>query len=121
MIKGIGTDIVEISRIEKSMKNPRFLEKNFTTSENEYFQNKKMKPQSVAASFAAKEAFSKALGTGISGFEIKDIEVRHNESGAPYIVLYNKAKEIFEKGKIHLSLSHSQQYATAVVVIEEDI
>lgn len=121
MIKGIGTDIVEISRIEKSMNNPKFLEKNFTNSENEYFQSKNMKPQSVAASFAAKEAFSKALGTGFSGFSLKDIEVLHNEFGAPYIRLYNNAKGFCGNDNVHLSLSHSHKYATAVVVIEGDI
>lgn len=119
MIKGIGTDIIEISRIENSMKNPRFLEKNFTDAENHYFRNKKMSPQSVAVSFAAKEAFSKALGTGVVGFSLKDVEILHNDKGAPYINLYNNAKEMLGRGKIHVSLSHSQQYATAVVVIED--
>ena len=121
MIKGIGTDIIEISRIKKSMDNPRFLEKNFTDSENEYFIKRKMSAESVAAAFAAKEAFSKAIGTGILGFSHKDIEILHKESGAPYIKLYNSAQEIFGNGNIHLSLSHSREYATAVVVIEEGI
>ena len=121
MIKGIGTDIIEISRIENSMNNPKFLEKNFTVSENEYFQSKHMKPQSVAACFAAKEAFSKALGTGIAGFSLSDVEVLHNECGAPYIRLYNNAKGLCGNKKVHLSLSHSHKYATAVVIIEEDI
>ena len=121
MIKGIGTDIIEISRIKKSMDNPRFLDKNFTASENEYFIKRKMNPQTVAAAFAAKEAFSKAIGTGIMGFSHKDIEVLHNELGAPYIKLYNNALKIFGNGNIHLSISHSREYATAVVVIEEGI
>ena len=121
MIRGIGTDIIEISRIKNSMENPRFLEKNFTLSENEYFVKKRMNPQTVAVAFCAKEAFSKALGTGISGFSHKDIEVLHNESGAPYIKLYNNAKELCADKNIHLSLSHSKNYATAVVVIEEGI
>ena len=121
MIKGIGTDIIEVSRIENSMKNPRFLEKNFTDAENEYFLKKGLNPQSVAACFAAKEAFSKAIGTGISGFSLKDIEVLHNECGAPYIMVYENAKKALSNGKIHLSLSHSKEYATAMVVIEEDI
>lgn len=121
MIKGIGTDILEISRIKQSMENPRFLEKNFTLTENEYFIKKKMSPESVAAAFCAKEAFSKALGTGISGFSHKDIEILHNESGAPYIKLYNNARELCADKNIHLSLSHSKNYATAIVVIEEGI
>ena len=121
MIKGIGTDIIEISRIQNSMKNPRFLEKNFTLKENEYFIKKKMHPESVAVAFCAKEAFSKALGTGISGFSHKDIEILHNESGAPYINLHNTLKELYSDKNIHLSLSHSKNYATAVVVVEEGI
>ena len=121
MIKGIGTDIIEISRIKKSMENPRFLEKNFTDSENEYFIKKNMNAESVAAAFAAKEAFSKALGTGISGFSHKDIEVLHNECGAPYIKLHNSAMKHCDDKNIYLSLSHSREYATAVVVIEEGI
>ncbi len=119
MIRGIGTDIVEISRIEKSIENPRFLEKHFTKAENEYFFSKKRIAESVAACFAAKEAFFKAVGTGFSDIKIRDIEILHNELGAPYIVLYNKAKEILGKGKVYVSLSHSQQYATAVVIVEE--
>ncbi len=119
MIRGIGTDIVEISRIEKSLNNPRFLNRNFTSKENEYFQNKKMMQQSVASCFAAKEAFLKALGTGFMNVSIKDIEVLHNDMGKPYIVLHNEAKGVIGKGRIHLSMSHSQEYATAVVVIEE--
>ena len=83
MIFGIGCDIIEISRIEKSMKNPRFLSENFTYRENDYFKNKKYNPQSVAAAFAAKEAFSKALGTGISGFSLCDVEVLHDGLSKP--------------------------------------
>ena len=119
MIRGIGTDIVEISRIKKSMENPRFLERAFTNAENEYFKNKKAPQESVAACFAAKEAFLKALGIGFSDMKLKDIEVLHSELGAPYIVLYNKLKELLGESKVHISLSHSKQYATAVVVIEE--
>ena len=119
MIRGIGTDIVEISRIRKSMENPRFLQRAFTKAENEYFKTKKMPPESVAACFAAKEAFLKALGIGFSDIKIKDIEILHNDLGAPYIVLYNKLKELMDGSKVHISLSHSEHYATSVVVIEE--
>lgn len=119
MIRGIGTDIVEISRIEKSLNNPRFLSRNFTDKENEYFNSKKLMQESVASCFAAKEAFLKALGTGFMNVSIKDIEVLHNDMGKPYIVLHNEVKDVFGKGRIHLSMSHSKEYATAVVVIEE--
>lgn len=119
MIRGIGTDIVEISRIEKSLNNPRFLDRNFTDKENEYFNNKKLMQESVASCFAAKEAFLKAIGTGFTNVSINDIEVLHNDMGKPYIVIHNKLKDVVGEGKIHLSMSHSKEYATAVVVIEE--
>ncbi len=119
MIKGIGTDIVKISRIEKSLNNPRFLDRNFTDKENEYFNSKKLMQQSVASCFAAKEAFLKALGTGFMNVSIKDIEILHNDMGKPYIILHNEVKDAIKNGSIHLSMSHSQEYATAVVIIEE--
>lgn len=118
MIFGIGCDIIEISRIENSMKNPRFLSENFTESENEYFKSKKYNPQSVAAAFAAKEAFSKALGTGVSGFLLRDVEVLHDELSKPYINPLNNAAAMVGNKKIHLTLSHCEKYAQAVAVIE---
>ena len=119
MIYGIGTDIVEISRLAKAIENSRFLIRYFTEAENEYFLLKNNNPQTVAASFAAKEAFSKALGTGFRGFALKDVEVLRDKSGKPYINVYNNAKRLADGGKIHLSLSHSHKYATAFVVIEK--
>lgn len=119
MIGGIGTDIVEISRIARLIENTGFLQKHFTTAENEYFLLKNKNPQSVAASFAAKEAFSKALGTGIRGFSLKDVEILHDELGKPYVNAYNGAGELLGDGKVFLSLSHSDEYATAMVVIEK--
>ena len=79
--------------------------------------------QHYAVRFAAKEAFSKAMGTGISGFELKDVFVQNEESGKPYLVLENSAKKLFEEkcpdAKIFLSLSHEKEYATANVIIEK--
>lgn len=118
MIIGIGTDIVEIPRISKLTENSRFLERYFTKAENEYFLTKHKNPQTVAASFAAKEAFSKALGTGIRGFSLNDIEVLRDDLGKPYINVYNNAKKMVLDATIHVSLSHSAKYATAFVVIE---
>ena len=119
MITGIGTDIVEISRLAKAIENTRFLSRYFTPAENEYFLLKNKNPQSIAASFAAKEAFSKALGTGFRGFSLKDVAILRDNVGKPYINVYNKAKDLTAGGTIHLSLSHSQEYATAFVVIEK--
>ena len=119
MITGIGTDIIEVSRIAESMKNERFLEKYFTDSENEYFKRKNLSPETVSASFAAKEAVSKAFGTGFSGFSLKDIEILHNESGNPYVNLYNNAKRLADGGILHISLSHTKDMAVAFVVLEK--
>ena len=118
---GTGIDILKISRVKKLVENEKFLSKIFSQKEIEYFKTRNFNISTVAGNFCAKEAFSKAIGTGILGFSHKDIEILHKESGAPYIKLYNSAQEIFGNGNIHLSLSHSREYATAVVVIEEGI
>ena len=108
----IGTDIVEIARIEKAVKKrgERFINSIFTEREIEYLNKKKMKAESIAGGFAAKEAFSKYLGTGISGFSFKDIEVLHKENGKPYIVFKGM------KSNADLSISHTDVLAIAVVV-----
>lgn len=120
MITGIGTDIVEISRMMKSIENTGFLARYFTQAENEYFMFKKYSPQTISASFAAKEAVSKAFGTGFRGFSLKDIEILRNELGKPYVVLYNEAKKIADGARIHLSLTHTEHLAQAFVVMEKE-
>lgn len=120
MITGIGTDIVEISRMEKSIENTGFLERYFTDTENKYFMLKKYNPQTIAATFAAKEAVSKAFGTGFSGFSLKDIEIIHTELGKPYIKLYNDAKDLSNGARLYLSLSHTEHNAVAFVVMERE-
>ncbi|MCX7695390.1 MAG: holo-ACP synthase [Caloramator sp.] len=118
MIKGIGTDIIEISRIKRAAEKRGFLERVYTENELEYIKNKNI--ESAAGYFAAKEAVSKALGTGIKGFSFRDIEILKRD-GAPYVVLHGGAKKIAE-GKniinIQLSISHCREYAVAFVVME---
>lgn len=113
MITGIGTDIVKIERIQKVCAKQTFLQKYFSEAENELFAKRRYSPQTIAANFAAKEAFAKALGTGFSNMRLADISVLRDEKGTPYIE-YPGA----ENWKIHVSLSHEQEYATAFVVIE---
>lgn len=116
MIIGIGTDIVDIERIRKACLKQAFFEKNFSPRENEFFAKKKDCTESVAANFAAKEAFVKALGVGIfGGIALRDIEVLRNPAGKPYIVLHQPG---WDK-KVHVSLSHESAYAVAFVVIED--
>ena len=94
MILGIGVDIIEIDRIEKAIKKQnKFLEKIFTNKEIEYFHNRKMNIEVIAGNFAAKDAISKALGTGFRGISFLDIEVLRDELGKPLFNIENKIKK----------------------------
>ena len=114
MIFGIGTDITEISRIKRLAEDTKFLKRYFTEQEISYIGDKY---HSAAAMYAAKEAYSKALGTGVRGFCLKDIEIFHDELGKPYIKAYNNA--YIDNCDIFLSLSHCNEYAVAYVIIEK--
>ena len=122
MIIGIGCDLIEISRIEKALANPRFAQKVFTVGEIQYCQARGIqKNQSYAARYAAKEAVAKALGSGFRGGSLQEIEVINNSRGKPEIKLSGKFESFAkEKGciKIHLSLSHVKAMAVAQVVLE---
>jgi holo-[acyl-carrier protein] synthase len=122
MIIGVGVDIVEIRRIKEAVeRNNNFLEKLFTDTELEYLNSRKLSPEYIAGRFAAKEAVSKALGTGIRGFGFRDIEINRNELGKPIVVLKGKAKliaEQFGKYSMHLSISHGEDSAVAYAVME---
>lgn len=113
-----GTDIVKISRLEKALETPGFYEKVFGKSERAEFEKRGARLESLAAAFAAKEAFGKALGTGIRGFSLCEAEVLHKENGAPYLFLSGKAKAVSDKihAEFSLSLSHDGDYATAFVI-----
>ena len=120
-----GVDIVEIERIKHSFDTcgNEFRDRVFTAREIDYCEGRKMaKFESYAARFAAKEAVSKAFGTGIGkGVKWKDIEIINGEAGKPFVNLSDGAKEIFEEMKgisVSLSLSHCKHYAVAYAVIE---
>lgn len=117
-IIGIGTDIIETSRIQNMCENQKgFMERIFTSSELEYSLNKASKYLHLAARFAAKEAVAKALG---QSFSWQDVELVRNEKGKPIINLYGKAKSVAKNYKIHISISHAKEYASAVAVIESN-
>ncbi|MDE6470426.1 MAG: holo-ACP synthase [Eubacterium sp.] len=99
----IGTDIVKISRIEKSIKNDTFLQQVFTEREIEYCK----KAESFAGLFACKEAYFKAIGTGIK-FPLTDVEILHDDKGKPYINGIENSD---------VSVSHDGEYAIATVII----
>jgi holo-[acyl-carrier protein] synthase len=123
-IFGIGTDIVDISRINNLVnKNKTFIKRIFSPTEIKYCETKKNKISFYAKRFAAKEAFSKALGTGISkGISFNEISINNNTNGAPFIELTGKTKIIVKnltkgKNKIYLSLSDEKKYALAMIII----
>ena len=112
-----GIDAVDIDRIEKSMQNESFLKRFFTESEQSYFKTKNFNPQSVAASFAAKEAFSKAIGTGIRGFNLNEVGVCHDLLGRPYFEYFGNAEKIAKRRKLVLSLSITHTEKTAIASV----
>ena len=123
-IFGIGTDIVNVDRIKNSLKNKNFINRIF--NEKEILKCKKTKNSinCYAKRFAAKEAFSKALGTGISdGINFNEIIVLNKNSGKPYINIIGQTKKILnkkfkrKKSKISLSISDEKKYAVAFVTI----
>jgi holo-[acyl-carrier protein] synthase len=125
MIYGIGTDIVEISRFERFVRenNTPLLERLFTPAERDYCTARRRSAQHFALRFAAKEAFVKALGTGIrDGLAWKQMEVVNDALGKPQLHLYGRAAELFALlglKHIFLSLSHDGNNAIAMVVVEK--
>lgn len=119
MIVGTGIDIIEIDRIKKAVRKESFLNKIFTKKEIKLFNKNKF--NSIAGNFAAKEAVSKALGTGFRKFNPIDIEVLRDSYGKPYVILYNNAifiKDSINANKIHLTISHCNNYAIAYAIAE---
>ena len=122
MIYGIGTDIIEISRIEKAIQKKSFIQNIFTKNEIQYFYDKGSHTETLSTTFCAKEATAKAIGTGFRGFSPIDIEVIHNENNKPFINISSKLQCILKQMDIlnyqfHVSLSHCQTYATAFVIL----
>jgi holo-[acyl-carrier protein] synthase len=122
MILGIGFDMVEVERMQSWAAKRELAARFFHEQEiSDMELQDKLKAQSLAARFAAKEAFGKALGTGVVGFEMKDLRVISGRHGKPELIVRGKAREMLEAhggGKVFLSLSHEKTYAGAVVVIE---
>tara|TARA_B100000900_G_scaffold385703_1_gene375541 strand:- start:67 stop:450 length:384 start_codon:yes stop_codon:yes gene_type:complete len=123
-IFGIGTDIVSVDRIKKSLKKRNFINRVFNKQEILKCKKKNNSINCYAKRFAAKEAFSKALGTGISnGINFNEIVILNKKSGKPYINTIGQTKKILnkkfkkKKSKISLSLSDEKKYAVAFVTI----
>jgi holo-[acyl-carrier protein] synthase len=124
MIVGMGTDLAEIERVQRSIERfgERFLNRIYSAGEIAYCMRKKNSAESFAARFAAKEAGAKALGTGIShGVSWPEFEVTRAPSGKPSLVLHGRAAELAKRlgvTRVSLSLTHTRGLAMAVVVME---
>ena len=121
MICGIGIDLVENSRLERIIEKwgLKFLNRIYSAGEIQYCGKHMQSSTHYGARFAAKESFLKALGIGIGmGVNLKDIEVVRDKNGKPALALCGEAKAQIEKRKItkiHLSLTHTKKYATALL------
>ena len=125
-IFGVGTDIVKNSRIKKLIKNKKFINRIFTSSEIKDSKKIKHKILFFSKRFAAKEAFVKSLGTGFThNINFKDINISNKKSGKPYLTLSNNLKVILKrklklrKFKIFLSLSDEREYSVAYVITQK--
>jgi len=122
LVIGLGIDFVNVGRMKHWVEIDGIIKRYFHENEIEASLSRgSSSVLSFAARFAAKEAFGKALGTGLSGLKLTDIEIKNNHNGKPDIILHETALEAFMDlgGKsIHLSLSHEEEAAVAVVIIE---
>ena len=121
MIVGIGNDIIEIERIEKAILKEGFKNKVYTERELENIEKRGNRTETYAGIFSAKEAISKAIGTGVREFSLIDLEILNNDLGKPYVVVSEKLDKILKNKKedyqIEISISHSRKYATAMAII----
>jgi holo-[acyl-carrier protein] synthase len=125
MVVGVGIDLIEVARIRSVAERfgDRFLKRILRPSEISYCQAFANPAPHLAARFAAKEAISKAFGTGIgAALSWQDLEVARHDSGQPYVMLHDGGERLLASrggGTLHLSLSHTENYATAVVVWDQ--
>ena len=122
MIVGVGVDMVEVADVERRLRRETFLNI-FSDAERAHADSlPRQRAEILAARFAAKEAFGKALGTGLRvGWDLRDIEVVHDSAGRPCIELGRSLRDVLPPGaQVHLSISHIKTHAVAVVVIEAE-
>ena len=121
MIVGIGNDIIEIERIEKAISKEGFKNKIYTQRELENIEKRGNRTETYAGIFSAKEAISKAIGTGVREFSLTDLEILNDDLGKPHVVVSEKLDKILKTKKedyqIEISISHSKKYATAMAII----
>ena len=121
MIVGIGNDIIEIERVEKAILKEGFIAKVYTQREIENIVKRGNRTETYAGIFSAKEAISKAIGTGVREFALTDLEILNDDLGKPYVIVSDKLNKIIQRKKenyqIEIAISHSKKYATAMAII----
>ena len=121
MIVGIGNDIIEIERVEKAISKEGFIAKVYTQREIENIVKRGNRTETYAGVFSAKEAISKAIGTGVREFALTDLEILNDDLGKPYVIVSDKLNKIIQRKKenyqIEIAISHSKKYATAMAII----
>lgn len=117
----VGTSIIEIERIRKIARNPKFLSKYFSADEIRYIVNHDLSTYLLAENYCAKAAFAKAIGTGSRVVPPRDVTILRDRLGSPFIITEGRAKMLTERENYvyNLSVSHSRDYATATVIINK--
>lgn len=126
LMYSVGLDMVECSRIEKAMRSQRFAQRVFGCGELALLQERGYPDgpgrrwiETAAAGFCAKEAFGKAMGTGVRGFHLREVELLREESGRPFLRLTGSAAALAEGMCFSVSVTHTKEYASVVVLAEE--
>lgn len=118
MRMAVGVDMLVLARIKKSIKNPRFLAHVFSDAELVQYRARGARTSHLAGCFCAKEAFSKALGTGVRGFALREISVLRDSRGSPYFEFADRALALVRQAGLHfeVSISNTDEHVIAFVV-----
>ena len=122
MVVGTGIDIIEVDRVGQAASRQAFLDRIFTANEQAYFAERGQSAETIAGTFAAKEATAKALAAGFNGIRWTDIEILRDKSGKPYVKLWNAALKRMQNlggSIVHLSISHIKALAVAQAILED--
>lgn len=114
----VGCDLQEVERVKNAAQRDSFCRRAFSDEERRRFSQMKDPYQSMAGTWAAKEAFAKALGTGVRGFSLNEITVAHDELGAPFLKLEGAAAQAAAGLEFSISISHTREMAQAVCIAE---
>ena len=117
-----GVDLIEIGRLKRCVQYPHFMQRVFSEEERNLFLSKGNPLPTIAANFAAKEAFLKAMGTGVRGFSLTEVATLRDGAGRPYLHLTGRAKQLAEQRGMNfsVSISHTKEYAICFVTAVSD-